>query len=199
MLPQVSRNVFSSRCFPRLLVSSCILLLTLAGAAQEKSKPKPSAPVKQGQRHSAPSGNTGALKDPVEQHYRAAETFQLASDLKAAETEYRRVISLALQRLAAVRVLAHDDQHALALLQSATAADPSDMDVQMSLASLYFRTGDLANAKSVLNAVLAKDGNRLSAKNLLGKILFMEGDYNAAAEQFQAATHRSRVPGPRSV
>lgn len=187
MHPQVSPNVFCSWCFPRLLVSSCILLLTVSGTAQEKSKPKPSAPVKRGQRQSAPSGNTEALKDPVEEHYRAAETFQLASDLKAAEAEYRRVISLALQRLAAVRVLAHDDKHALALLQSATAADSSDLDAQMSLTSVYFRTGDLANAKTVLNIVLATDGNQLSAKHLLGKIFFIEGDYNAAAEQFQAA------------
>jgi tetratricopeptide (TPR) repeat protein len=187
MHPRVSPNAFTSKSFFPFLVSCCILLLALTGAAQDKPAPKPAAPRKPVQRQTLASVNAGAVKDPVEEHYRAAETFQVAGDLKAAEAEYRRVISLGLQRLAAVRVLSQDEPQALVFLQSATAADSSDMDAQMSLASVYFRTGDLASAKTILSSVLAKDEHQLPAKNLLGNILFMEGDYAAAADQLQAA------------
>jgi len=161
------------------------MLLSLASWAQEKSTPKPAPARKSVLRHPTPSVNTGVGKDPVEEHYRAAETFQLAGDLTAAEAEYRRVISLALQRLAAIRVLAQDDQQALNLLQSAAVADPSDVEAQMSLASVASRSGDLTSAKAILSSVLAKDEHRLSAKSLLGNILFMEGDYPAAADQLR--------------
>jgi tetratricopeptide (TPR) repeat protein len=187
MHPQVFRNAFSYRSFIPFLALFCILLPPLAVWAQEKPAPKPGAPRKLVQRQPVPLVNAGAVKDPIEEHYRAAQTFQLAGDLAAAEAEYRRVISLALQRLAAIRVLAQDGSQALILLQSATVADPSDVEAQMSLASVAFRSGDLTSAKAILRSVLAKDEHRFSAKSLLGNILFIEGDYPAAADQLQAA------------
>ena len=173
----------------RLLAASIfpLFLLPLAGTAQEKPKTKPVAPHQQIRKQSAAAAESKVQKDPVEEHYRAAETFQLAGDFGSAETEYRRVISLALQRMAAIRILAQDSSQALVLLQSATAADPSGVEAQMSLASLYLRSGDPAHAKPILLSVLAKNEHQLGAKNLLGKISFMEGDYAAAADQLKAA------------
>ena len=188
---RVSRNAFGSTFPIPFLASICIMLLSLASWAQEKPTPKPAAPRKSVLRHPTPSVNTGAGKDPVEEHYRAAETFQLAGDLKAAEAEYRRVISLALQRLAAVRVLSQNERQALVFLQSAIEADPSDVEAQMSLSSVYFRSGDLASAKTILKSVLAKDEHLVSAQNLLGNILFMEGDYAAAADQLRVAVQEN--------
>src|SRR3984893_6084315 len=187
---RVSRNAFGSTFPIPFLASICIMLLSLASWAQDKPTPKPAAPRKSVLRHPT-SVNAGAGKDPVEEHYRAAETFQLAGDLKAAEAEYRRVISLALQRLAAVRVLSQDDRQALVLLQSAIEADPSDVEAQMSLSFVYFRSGDLASAKTILKSVLAKDEHLVSAQNLLGNILFMEADYAAAADQLRAAVQEN--------
>ena len=184
---QLSPYSFGFRRFLASLASFCILLLSSDGWAQEKPAPKPAAPHKQVPRQPSPSGNAVAAKDPIEEHYRAAETFQLAGDLTAAETEYRRVISLALQRLAAIRVLAQDQQQALVFLQSASAADPSDMDAQMALASLYSRSGELAKSEAILRSMLAKNDHQAAAKNLLGKLLFLQGDYSAAAEQLKAA------------
>lgn len=183
--PQGFHHAFRSRRFVAFPIAFFIFLLSLAGMAQEKPKAKPAAPRKQMQRQ--PAAKPEAQKDPVREHYGAAETFQLANDLKSAEFEYRRVISLSLQRLAAIAVLARDDQQALILLQSAAAADPSDMEAQMSLASVHFRSSDLASAKTILKDILAKDQQQLPAKSLLGKILFVEGDYAAAADQLQAA------------
>jgi tetratricopeptide (TPR) repeat protein len=182
----VSPNSFGFNRFLASLAPLCILFLTPAGWTQEKPASKPAAPRKQVRRPPAPSGHAEAVKDPVEEHYRAAETFQLAGDLVQAEAEYRRVITLALQRLAALRILSQDERQALVFLQSATAADPSDVEAQLSLASVYFRLGDLTSAKTILRSVHAKDEHRLPAKSLLGNILFMEGDYPAAADQLQA-------------
>jgi tetratricopeptide (TPR) repeat protein len=160
-------------------------LLSFAGAAQEKPKPTgPARPVKQ---QTAAATESKTQKDPVEESYRAAETFQLAGDLTAAEKEYRHVISLALQRMAAIRVLARDNSQALVFLKSATAADPSDLEAQMGLASLYLRSRDLAHGKATLQAILTKNEHQPGANDLLGKILFMEGDYAGAADQLKAA------------
>jgi len=181
---RASHRVVCFRRFAVSILAISLFFLPLAGTAQEKPKPKPRDPHQQSQKQPGPAAQSP--KDAVEEHYHAAETFQLAGDLKAAETEYRQVISLALQRLAAIRVLSLDEQQALILLQAATAADPSDVEAQMILASLYFRSGELPRAKAILTSLLAKDAWRLPAKSLLGKILFMEGDYAGAADQLQA-------------
>src|SRR5712692_8312906 len=118
MHPQISPDAFGFRRFLPFLAPFCVLLLSFAGWAQEKPASKqPAAPRKQVQRQPTPTVKSEAQRDPVEEHYRAAETFQLAGDLKAAETEYRSVISLALQRVAAIRVLAQDEPQALVFLQ----------------------------------------------------------------------------------
>ncbi len=170
-----------------MVASFPLFLLPLAGTAQEEPKTKPSAPHQRTQRRPTAAAESKVQKDPVEEHYRAAETFQLAGDFNSAETEYRRVISLALQRMAAIRTLAQDTPQAFTFLQSATAANPSDREAQMSLASLYLRSGDLAHAKLILLSVLGKDEHQFGAKTMLGKILFMEGEYAAAADQLKAA------------
>ncbi len=177
----------AARSWPITVSILPLLFPPLVAAAQEKPKTKPTTPHQQIQKQSVPGADSKAQKDPVEERYRAAETFQLAGDLKSAEGEYRRVISLALQRMAALQVLAQDIPQALVLLQSATAADPSDLEAQMGLASLYSRSGDLAHGKAILLSVLAQDEHHAGARNLLGKILFMEGDYAAAADQLKAA------------
>jgi len=170
-----------------MVASFPLFLLPLAGTAQEEPKTKPSAPHQRTQRRPTAAAESKVQKDPVEEHYRAAETFQLAGDFNSAETEYRRVISLALQRMAAIRTLAQDTPQAFTFLQSATAANPSDREAQMSLVSLYLRSGDLAHAKLILLSVLGKDEHQFGAKTMLGKILFMEGEYAAAADQLKAA------------
>jgi len=164
-----------------------VFFLPPLGLAQEKPQTPSSAPRKPLKRSPAQTTEAKSQQDPVDQHFRAAETFQLAGDLQSTEVEYRRVISLALQRLAAFRVLAQDDSQAVALLQSAVAAEPSDAEAQISLASMYFRSGDLMNAKALLQSVLSKNERQLAAKSLLGKIFFTEGDYAAAATQLRDA------------
>ena len=189
----MTRSTGSHRTTFGYSATATLLLIALfspqQGLAQEKPATPTAAPRKPLRKQPAQATATEAKsqQDPVERHFRAAETFQLAGDLQSTEVEYRRVISLALQRLAALRVLAQDDAQAISMLQSAVTADPSDADAQISLASMYFRSGDLKNAKERLQTVLSKNDRQLAAKSLLGKILFTEGDYAGAATQLRAA------------
>src|SRR5258708_25219042 len=84
---RVSRNAFGSTFPVPFLTFLCIMLLSLTSGAQEKPTPKAPARHKSVLRPTMTSANTGAGKDPVEAHYRAAETCQLAGDLTAAEVE----------------------------------------------------------------------------------------------------------------
>ena len=161
------RVIQSAYCTVRFFLCAIFLFALFGGAAAlAQQKPAP------------------ATKDPVEQHYQAAETFQLTGDFQKAEAEYRRTASLALQRLAAIRALAQDQRQAIELLQTAVNADATDLDAQMNLAAAQFQAGDLTNARLTLEAVLTKDDRRPGAKSLQGKILFLEGDYATQASSF---------------
>lgn len=184
MLVRVIRSAYHARRFFLYVVSIFSLLGGTAAFAQEKS----ASPTGQRPPKSASLKPTApAAKDPVEEHYQAAETFQLTGDFQKAESEYRHTISLGLQRLAAVRALAQDEQQATEFLRAAVNADASDVDAQMNLAAAYFQSGDLGNAKAILAAIVAKNEARPRVKSLLGKILFMEGDYDGATEQLRSA------------
>ena len=85
-----------------LIVFILALLLPSFASAQQKP-PAPGPAARKPARRSpaaVPSAAKDSQKDPVAEHYRAAETFQLAGDLNSTEMEYHRVVSLALQRLA---------------------------------------------------------------------------------------------------
>src|SRR5260370_18218562 len=78
--------VLNLRRFAVAILPIFLFFLPLAGTAQEKPKPKPTAPHKQNQKQPAPGPQSA--KDPVEEHYHAAETFQLAVHLNPPHREY---------------------------------------------------------------------------------------------------------------
>src|SRR5271154_6183115 len=69
--------------------------------------------------------------DPLNQHYSAAQTFQLGGDLERAEAEYHQVLALALQRMGNLAAAENatggknDSEKAIHLLEDAVAADPT--------------------------------------------------------------------------
>src|SRR5262249_37106342 len=93
--------VYRSMC---LLLAAVLLIFfhfppTDAKQSLRSDLAKPPNPV----RHSSPTQDANPRTDPIEEHLRAAETSQLANNLETAETEYRTVISLGLQKIAASR------------------------------------------------------------------------------------------------
>jgi len=124
---------------------------------------------------------------PVEAHFDAAQTFQVAGDLDRAAAEYRKGISVALDRLGNLKVSNGDYGAGLDLLRRAAGADAGNTDVQIDLGIGYFRHGDYVSAKASVSGILKSDPSNFRARNLLGKSDFMLGNFQAAADELQAA------------
>lgn len=125
--------------------------------------------------------------DPVEQHFQAAQTFQLAGDLPHASEEYRKAISVGLERLGNLRSSEKKYSEAIELLTKSFTLDPGNTDAAIDLAVAHFYTGQFDTAKSLVEPVVSREPANFRALNLLGKIEFMQGNFQAAADRLQAA------------
>src|SRR6266567_5539409 len=95
--------------------------------------------------------------DPVEQHFQAAQTFQLAGDLPRSATEYRKAISTGLQRLGNLRSSEHKYSEAVELLTGATQIDASNRDAGIDLAVAHYYQGEWAKAGAAVQPILAAE------------------------------------------
>ncbi len=126
--------------------------------------------------------------DPLNQHYSAAQTFQVGGDLERADAEYHQVLALALQRMGdLVAAEKNDSVEAVRLLQDAVAAEPTYADARVDLALFYFRAGRLDKANDEAADVLKADPRNVRALQLLGNVEFAQGNFAAAAEHLHTA------------
>src|SRR5580693_133272 len=96
--------------------------------------------------------------DPLDQHYSAAQTFQLGGDFDRAETEYHQVLALALQHMGNLLMAEKNDfQEAVHLFEEAVAARPTYEDARTDLAMVYFRAGHLDRAGEQAAQVIKDD------------------------------------------
>jgi tetratricopeptide (TPR) repeat protein len=175
MMPlPISRGIF---------VASALALSTHTFAAQVPAKnAEPTA------KSAAPaSGSTAPKTDISQQHFDSAQTYQLAGDLEGAAKEYRRAIAMGLDHLGNLRSARHDYGGAEQLLQQALAADPDNPDPALDLAITELYSGDMSKAEADAKAVLQKNPDHVRTHVLVGKIDFLQGNYQAAADQLQAA------------
>jgi tetratricopeptide (TPR) repeat protein len=133
--------------------------------------------------------NAQAKGDPdaPEDHFAAAQTYQIAGDFGRAAAEYRRGISIALQRLGNLKFANGDGAVGVETLKKAVHTDAGNTDAQIDLGIAYFRVGDYNSAKECVQGVLKSEGDNFRAHNLLGKIDFMQGNFESAANELQAA------------
>jgi tetratricopeptide (TPR) repeat protein len=126
--------------------------------------------------------------DPLNQHYSAAQTFQLGGDLERAEVEYHQVLALALQRMGNLLAAEKSDsEEAIRVLQDAVAADPAYADARIDLALVYFRAGSLDKANAAASEVVKKDPHDVRALQLLGNVEFAQGNFADASEHLHTA------------
>jgi tetratricopeptide (TPR) repeat protein len=130
-----------------------------------------------------------AKPDPAapETHFEAAQTYQIAGDFERAASEYKRGISIALERLGNLKMATGDSAGGLETLRKATREDQGNLEAEIDLGIAYFRAGDYDNAKTCVLGVLKSDNGNFRAENLLGKIDFMQGNFESAADELQAA------------
>jgi tetratricopeptide (TPR) repeat protein len=126
--------------------------------------------------------------DPLDQHYSAAQTFQLGGDFDRAETEYHQVLALALQHMGNLLIAEKNDfQEAVHLFEEAVAARPTYEDARTDLAMVYFRAGHLDRASEQAAQVIKDDPRNARALQLLGNIEFAQGNFVAAADHLHTA------------
>jgi tetratricopeptide (TPR) repeat protein len=126
--------------------------------------------------------------DPLNQHYSAAQTFQLGGDLDHAEAEYHQVLALALQRMGDLLAAEKDNsEDAVHALQDAVAADPAYADAHIDLAMVYFRAGHLDKASTEVAEVVKADPHNGRALQLLGNVEFAQNNFAAAADHLRTA------------
>jgi tetratricopeptide (TPR) repeat protein len=139
------------------------------------------------QRPASASKSAAPKTDTAQQHFDSAQTYQLAGDFDSAAKEYRRAIAIGLDHLGNLRAARQDYQGAAQLLQQAIAANPDDPDPAVDLAITELYSGDMAKAETDAKAVLQKNPDHVRARVLLGKIDFLQGNYEAAADELHAA------------
>jgi tetratricopeptide (TPR) repeat protein len=126
--------------------------------------------------------------DPLDQHYSAAQTFQLAGDLDHAETEYHQVLGLALRHLGNLLAAEKNtSEEAVRLLDDAVAAQPADENARTDLAMGYFRAGHLDRASEQAAQVVKENPRNVRALQLMGNIEFAQGNFAAAADHLHTA------------
>src|SRR5437588_9291961 len=175
MMPlRISRGTF--------LAAALALAMPALAAQRPAKKAEPAA------RSTTPApGSAVAKTDTAQQHFDSAQTYQLAGDFDSAAKEYRRAIAIGLDHLGNLRAARQDYPGAEQLLQQAMAADPDDPDPAVDLAITELYSGDMPKAETDAKTVLQKNPDHFRARALLGKIDFLQGNYQAAADELHAA------------
>jgi superkiller protein 3 len=139
-------------------------------------------------RSTTPARENAAPKtDTAQQHFDSAQTYQLAGDFDSAAKEYRRAIAIGLDHLGNLRAARRDYPGAEQLLQQAMAANPDDPDPAVDFAITELYSGDMPKAETDAKAVLQKNPEHFRAHALLGKIYFLQENYQAAADELHTA------------
>lgn len=163
---------------------ACVLAFAVPPLAAQATPKKAESAAKS----SAPATkSTAPNTDAAQQHFDSAQTYQLAGDFEAAAKEYRRAIAVGLDHLGNLRNARHDYTGAEKLLQQALAADPENPDPAVDLAITELYSGDIPKAETDAKAVLQKNSDHVRARVLVGKIHLLQGNYQAAADELQAA------------
>src|SRR6266403_1217143 len=172
-----------------LRISRGIFLgVALALAMPALAAQKPAKKAEPAARSTTPAPRSAAPKtDAAQQHFDSAQTYQLAGDFDGAAKEYRRAIAIGLDHLGNLRAARQDYPAAEQLLQKAIATDPDDPDPAVDLAITELYSGDMPKAETDARAVLQKNPDHFRARALLGKIDFLQGNYQAAADELHAA------------
>jgi putative PEP-CTERM system TPR-repeat lipoprotein len=82
-------------------------------------------------------------------------------------------------------------QDAVALLEAATTARPSDDGLTVALSRLYSGTGDLAKAEAVLNRRLAADPKSLAVRSALARLYLTAGRTDEAKKSYDEVLSQS--------
>lgn len=135
----------------------------------------------------APAARAATPPDPVQAHYQAAQTYQLAGDPAKAEAEYYALLGQALDRTGNYQLNQGDLERASALLEEAVRLQPGDPGIRVDHAILLVRLEKFDGAKEEAERALSLDPQSARAHHVLGKSLFALGDLPGAVKHLEQA------------
>src|SRR5713101_1221767 len=163
-----SETSFHILNFARFRLSlSCCLLLAPRVLSQEKPR-------------------ASEISSP-EQAFQSAQTFQVAGDYEKAAAAYREAIAEGLQHLGNLRLSHKEYAQGVDLLTRAVQIVPARAAAHVDLAIASFETRDFDRAKTEIEIALQQDPRDFRGLNVAGKIYFMRGEYQTAAERLESA------------
>src|SRR6266850_5353392 len=126
-------------------------------------------------------------RDSIRQHYEAAEAYQRAGNLIAAEGEYLAILTGAYHKLGTIYIAQENYKEAVGSLEMATAYRPDSPEVLVDLSVSYFYIGQYPKAIEPLNRALVLTPQNPAAHHMLGKTYFMIGEFEKAEHELEAA------------
>ena len=131
-----------------------------------------------------------AASDPAKSlaaEFQAAKASLAAGDLASAENHYIDAVALGLRQLARLSLSQGQINPAAAYLDSALKLKPADVETQVEMAGAWFRQGEVAKSKALLQSVVANEPSNARARGLLGRIYVFEGDSDNAIQELKAS------------
>ena len=133
------------------------------------------------------SNPTAPGRNPLQQHYEAAQSFQASGNLQGSAVEYRLFVAEALHRIAGAHASIADFAKALPLFDEALNLAPSDVDLRVDYAEVCRQAGDLPKARLLAQGAVDAESGNAKAHLVLGRTLSQLGNVAAATQQFEAA------------
>lgn len=134
-----------------------------------------------------PSPNqTNSQEDELSRHLSAAETYQLAGNLEAAEIENKAIVAISLQRMGNIAIREGDLKRAAELLnESLILKDTSEVRTNLAIAYMSLRQNDdaIVQAQNAVNL----DPKNARAQQTLGKLYYLKDNYSAALPALERA------------
>ena len=117
--------------------------------------------------------------DDLTRHRSAAETFQISGDLDNAKVENRKVVSIGLQRLAAIAIREGDLRQSAEVLKESISVQDSH-EARTALAVVHMQMGGVDDGIAQAKYAVSLEPNSAEALDALAKLLYLKGDYAGA-------------------
>lgn len=125
--------------------------------------------------------------DFIQAHYKKAEALRTAGDLRGAEQEFTAILGEAYHKLGRIRLVQANYSESINALEAGAAFQSDDNERLIDLAIAYFHLEQYEKAINILGKALDRDPRNTSAHHMLGKTLFMIGDFDRATSELQIA------------
>ena len=126
-------------------------------------------------------------QESFQKQYEVAEAHRRAGDLRAAESEYAKILATAYGKLGKIH-LAQKNYSKAALELEAAMLHQSDLrSLLVDLAVAYFYTEQYQKALEPLNKAVGNNPQNAGAHHMLGKTYFMLGEFGKSASELETA------------